>query len=112
MPVLYRSVDALLHPTLFESFGNIYIEAMASGLPVVAHASEVTKWIFGEGTAGLIDATDGTQMTSAVADSLRRPASSQSRFVEAHQRFSWSTVAQSYRQFFEDVVAATRDSRT
>ena len=48
MPDIYRSVDVLLHPTLFESFGNVYIEALATGLPVVAHDYEVTRWIFGD----------------------------------------------------------------
>src|SRR4029077_19427559 len=48
MPDLYRSADAFLHPTLHESFGNVYVEAMAVGLPVVAHDYEVTRWIFGD----------------------------------------------------------------
>ena len=57
MPELYRSVDVVLHPTLYESFGNVYVEAMAIGIPVVAHDYPVTRWIFGD-HPGLVDATN------------------------------------------------------
>ena len=36
MPALYRSADVFLHLSLEESFGNVFLEALASGLPVVA----------------------------------------------------------------------------
>ena len=35
MPDLYRSADVFLHMSLLESFGNVFLEAMASGLPIV-----------------------------------------------------------------------------
>src|SRR5437667_5774 len=37
MPDLYRAADALLHMSQDEPFGNIYVEALATGLPIVAH---------------------------------------------------------------------------
>ncbi len=38
MPALYRVADALVFPSLKEGFGLVVLEAMASGLPVVAPA--------------------------------------------------------------------------
>ena len=70
MPDLYRSADVFLHPTLYESFGNVYVEAMAVGLPVVAHDYEVTRWIFGE-HPGLVDATDESALTAALTRAIR-----------------------------------------
>jgi UDP-glucose:(heptosyl)LPS alpha-1,3-glucosyltransferase len=35
---LYQAVDALALPTLFEAFGNVVLEAMASGIPVLTSA--------------------------------------------------------------------------
>jgi UDP-glucose:(heptosyl)LPS alpha-1,3-glucosyltransferase len=35
VPELMRAVDALALPSLFEPFGNVALEAMASGLPVL-----------------------------------------------------------------------------
>ena len=37
MPALYRSSDVFLHLSKAESFGNVFIEAMACGIPIVAH---------------------------------------------------------------------------
>jgi glycosyltransferase involved in cell wall biosynthesis len=46
MRVLYRSANVFLHAAVRESFGNVYIEALVSGTPIVAHNDEVTRWIF------------------------------------------------------------------
>ena len=45
MPMLYRSSNVLLHMATQEPFGNVYIEALASGTPIVAHDDENTRWI-------------------------------------------------------------------
>jgi 1,2-diacylglycerol 3-alpha-glucosyltransferase len=49
MADLYRAADIFLHGALREPFGIVLVEAMASGLPVLAHQFEVTRWIVGEG---------------------------------------------------------------
>jgi len=35
MPTVYRQSHLLLHPAIYEPFGNVCLEALASGLPVV-----------------------------------------------------------------------------
>jgi glycosyltransferase involved in cell wall biosynthesis len=104
MPDLYRSADVMLHPTFLESFGNVYAEALAIGVPVVAHDYSVTRWIFGDDHPGLVDAADQTALTAAVtralqvgrADALRRTAA-------AAERFSWANIARQYRDFLATV---------
>ena len=39
MPALYQSADIFLHLSKEEPFGNVFVEAMACGLPIVAHNS-------------------------------------------------------------------------
>ena len=46
MPGLYRSAEVLLHMSVDEPFGNIYVEALASGLPVVTHDGSSTALPF------------------------------------------------------------------
>lgn len=36
MPKIYSTAKILAMPTLYESFGNIFVESMASGVPVIA----------------------------------------------------------------------------
>ena len=112
MPVLYKSADVLLHPTTWESFGNVYVEAMISGLPVVAHDYEVTRWIFGNSTE-LIDATDESMMANAVARALERGKSDAADLVsEAAVRFSWTAIARQYREFLSEVVGHSRSNQS
>jgi glycosyltransferase involved in cell wall biosynthesis len=104
MPDLYRSADVLLHPTLLESFGNVYIEAMSVGLPVVAHDSGVTRWIMGDGS-GLVDTTDEEALTDAVEAALKDGRDLALAAAPAvSQRFAWSSIARQYREFFVDVT--------
>jgi glycosyltransferase involved in cell wall biosynthesis len=108
MPDLYRSADVLLHPALLESFGNIYIEATAVGLPVVAHDSVVTRWIFGS-DASLVDTTDPDQVIDAVTAALQQDSNAAAeRARKTHARFAWSTIATQYRDFASDVVGGAR----
>jgi glycosyltransferase involved in cell wall biosynthesis len=111
MPYLYRSADVLLHPTLYESFGNVYVEAMAVGLPVVAHDYEVTRWIFGD-HPGLVDASDETALVAAVGRAIREGrADAAARSAIAADRFAWSNIARQYREFFVAVDQRHRGAR-
>ena len=104
MPDLYRSADVMLHPTFFESFGNVYAEALAIGVPVVAHDYEVTRWIFGDGYPGLVDAADEEALTARIASALSDgPGDALRRSAGAAERFSWSTIAKQYRAFLAGV---------
>jgi glycosyltransferase involved in cell wall biosynthesis len=49
-----NSNDVLLHPTLKEAFGRIFIEAMGKGVPVVAVASGGAKELIRHGRTGFL----------------------------------------------------------
>jgi glycosyltransferase involved in cell wall biosynthesis len=105
MPDLYRSADLFLHTKIEESFGNVYIEALSSGVPIVAHDDEVTRWILGE-RATLVDSTSTELLASAIAQTLATPRSESSAAVSwAHQRYAWPEVARQYEEFFEATLA-------
>ncbi|HTH48601.1 MAG TPA: glycosyltransferase family 4 protein [Candidatus Limnocylindria bacterium] len=48
MPGLYPVADIFAHAALREPFGLVFLEAMACGVPIVAHRFAVTRWIVGE----------------------------------------------------------------
>lgn len=104
MPDLYRSANAFLHLSRDESFGNVYVEAMASGLPTVAWDLPRTRWITGE-TAVLVPDENVDALVAGVAKALGRTVRNQS-LADRAQRFSWTTIAAEYEQFLQAVVAA------
>jgi glycosyltransferase involved in cell wall biosynthesis len=111
MPDLYRSADIMLHPTFHESFGNVYVEAMAVGLPVVAHDYPVTRWIFGD-YPGLVDAADESAIVNALRWALQDGrADAAARSAAAAERFSWSSIARQYRDFFVEIDRRRREAR-
>ena len=50
----YRAADILAVPSRSEAFGNVIVEAMARGLPVVATAVGGTPYILQDGKAGVL----------------------------------------------------------
>jgi glycosyltransferase involved in cell wall biosynthesis len=104
MPELYRSADVFLHTTVQESFGNVYVEALASGIPIVAHDDEVTRWVLGP-HARLVDTTSESALLEALQETLRRGAGDGAAQVAfSSSRYAWSSVAARYRDFLGDVV--------
>lgn len=95
MPVLYQSVDAFLHLSLLESFGNVFLEAWATGLPIIAHDTERLRWILGD-YGDLCDTEDRAALVKTLTETLR---SDQTKNVRGIERFAWSTIAGEYRDF-------------
>ena len=109
---LYRSANVLLHPTIGESFGNIYVEALACGLPVVAHDEEVTRWIY-DGRAFLVDAKSEQAMVDGLNAALNAPSAVLLENASyAGQRFAWSAIAKQYRAFFAELLARRNGLQT
>lgn len=66
---LYRTVDLLVFPSLYEGFGSPPIECLASGTPVVASSLPVIHEVCGE-AAHYFDPLSVSSMTEAIVASL------------------------------------------
>ena len=103
MPSLYRSADVFLHLCKEESFGNVFIEAMACGIPIVAHDSERSRWIVGEGEF-LLDTSEPVAVAKQIEVARHMPMAGQPARVAKAAAFSWSTIGKMYREFLEEVI--------
>lgn len=103
MPDLYRSADLFLHTKIRESFGNVYIEALSCGTPIVAHEDEVTRWILGE-HAVLVDSEFQEVLAAAIRETLSQSRAGSDASDWAYQRYSWEVVAARYSEFLEEVA--------
>lgn len=102
MPSVYRSVDLFSYPTVpWESFGIVMLEAMASGLSVVATNDPIRKEIVGD--AGiLVDPTDTDAYANALQKALNMNWGSRPR--KQAEKFSWDKTAQKYEKMFLELL--------
>lgn len=110
MPALYRSADVFLHLSKDESFGNVYVEALACGLPVVAHETRRVRWIVGD-QGLLLDTDDADAVAAALLEAKASAAASRATRVERAEAFGWKKVAAQYRDFFQEVLQARPSGR-
>lgn len=105
MPELYRCADVCLHMSTDEPFGNIYVEAMASGIPLVAHDRDVTRWAVQE-HGRLVNTQDLHSVTEAIRAAMlqRSPEDVRLRRAFAESRYAWPRIAEQYDQFLRAVV--------
>ncbi len=106
MSNLYRAADIFLHGALREPFGIVLVEAMASGLPVLAHQFEVTRWIVGEG-GETDDLSEAGRLAGMLSRRLAEPGWLERTGLAARQRvkdsFSKRAVIPRYLECYQRI---------
>ncbi|HLH41874.1 MAG TPA: glycosyltransferase [Bryobacteraceae bacterium] len=90
----YASMDVFLFPSATDTFGNVILEACASGVPSIVTPQGGPKFLIAHGVNGYV-ARDAAEFAAGALDLMRHPA------VLAHMRqkarqsaeaFSWNAV--------------------
>lgn len=106
----YQAADILVNPSLSESFGMALIEAMATGLPVVATRVGGMTQIIKHGESGyLVEPGDVTELADAMiqllADKALRKQMGQTARQQVQCLFSWQQVAEQLYGRYEQILA-------
>jgi glycosyltransferase involved in cell wall biosynthesis len=103
---VYRAADVLLFPSLYEGFGWPAVEAMASGLPVVASTGGALPEATG-GAAALADPEDHAALASHVAKALHDRAFADALRAAGSRhaaRFDWDETARRVSNVYREVI--------
>lgn len=102
MPDFYRKVNVLAFPSVsWESFGIAMVEAMASGLPVVATDDPIRREIVGD--AGIfVDPTDTVAYAEAINKALKSDWGGKPR--KQAEKFSWDKIVKKYEKLFLELT--------
>jgi len=98
LPALFREATLFVYPSLYEGFGIPPLEAMASGVPVIASNNSSLPEVLGD--AGiLVDSSDPSELSEAISRVLR-DGELRKRLVRRGSRraklFSWEETARNF----------------
>jgi len=104
----YRAASALFMPTLVESFGLIYLEAMAHGCPILTSNRDFARWMCGD-LAFYFEPTSPVSIADAVERFVTEGAPAQYAELAARRLAdfptSWEPVARHYVEILRQCVA-------
>jgi 1,2-diacylglycerol 3-alpha-glucosyltransferase/glucuronosyltransferase len=91
----YAAADVFVFPSRTDTFGNVILEALASGVPVAAYPVSGPLDVIGTAPVGALD--------DDLATAVRRALTADPAACRAYaERFSWRESA---RQFLSNLVA-------
>ena len=106
----YANFDLFLFPSNTDTFGNVVLEALASGVPAVVMAGGGPKFIVEAGKSGFIahDETEFADIVARLAQELADPERKQQLREAARVRalqFSWPRVFEQVYEAYEACLA-------
>ncbi|HWN09647.1 MAG TPA: glycosyltransferase family 4 protein [Pyrinomonadaceae bacterium] len=108
LPEIYPAADAFVFPTLYETFALVCLEAMASGLPVLASPVGGIEDYLTNNQNGFHIERDPADIASKL-DQLLTDPELHARFREnglaTAGNYSWERIARQYLKLFDELVA-------
>ncbi|HEX4734536.1 MAG TPA: glycosyltransferase family 4 protein [Thermoleophilaceae bacterium] len=113
---LYRVADLCVVPSIYEPFGLVALEAMASGcLCLVADTGGLREVVPGDGTAGLrFRARDSRSLGRMIEKMLTDEGLRERLIAEAREHvlnFDWAEVATETASVYDDLIASAAATR-
>jgi glycosyltransferase involved in cell wall biosynthesis len=100
---IYRENDIFVMPSITETFGLVYPEAMSQGLPVIYTRGQGFDGHFKEGEVGYsVNCHDEAEIALKILDIANNYEEISERCIKAVSKFNWSMLESCYRQIYEE----------
>jgi sugar transferase (PEP-CTERM/EpsH1 system associated) len=117
VPEVMRGLQCFVLPSLAEGISNTILEAMASGVPVIATAVGGNADLVDHGRSGeIVPAGDVQAMANALlrlaSDPARAASMGRAGRADAEQKFSMQAMVAAYQGRYDAALRAARTART
>lgn len=101
----YRSADVFVMPSLYESFGLVYAEAMSQGLPVIYSKGQGFDKQFPEGQVGF---AVNSRSPESVAEGIKKVIDNYTEIaancIPSAEKFHWSGFCREYADIYRRIL--------
>lgn len=102
---LLRENDIFIMPSLHETFGLVYIEALSQGLPIVYSKEQGVDGYFDEGLVGYhVEATNPNEIVESIEKIVADYSVISQRCIEASKPFSWNEISKVYADIYNKLL--------
>jgi glycosyltransferase involved in cell wall biosynthesis len=106
LPVIYRLASVFVYPSFFEGFGIPVIEALSSGVPVIAATGSCLEEAGGPGSI-YVNPNDDTELSKRIIEILNDAELSKTMVetgMEYVKRFSEETIASEIMKVYDSLI--------
>lgn len=108
----YRAADVFIMPSIHETFGLVFIEALSQGLPLIYTRGQGIDGYFPQGTVGYAcDPMDVGQIAGNIEKICVDYRAMSQRCTESAARFSWQRISGEYETIYRRLAAGRDSSR-
>ena len=104
----YKSADICVFPSRHEGFGLVVLEAMASGIPIIASDIPSFREIISDGVDGkLFKTEDSGALSKAIVNLSQDPQLRKELSLNAYQKasqYSWENIADKYILLYKSLL--------
>lgn len=105
LPSYYAAADLFVLPTLYESFGLVYADALSFGVPVVTTETSGALDIIEARNGILVPVKDPEKLGRAVVEALHKPWDKKA-IRESAERFRWDHLVEKYKELYTSIISA------
>ncbi len=110
VPIADASSDVFVFPSVTETFGNVTVEAMASGLPAICASTGGARDIVEPGKNGFLIQKESAAELAGYMDRMVEDPQMRARFskhaIHTALKFNWEVTARKHESLYEGLLQA------
>ena len=108
----YRKHDIFVMPSIHETFGLVYAEAMSQGVPVIYTRGQGFDKQFPDGMVGYpVDSSSASEIAASILRIVDNYAELSSNCSQCVKKYRWNLIADQYRGLYEEICESAKGHR-